>query len=114
MTSEVDPLARRTTYAYDRVDNRTRRTDARGNVITSAYDAVNRLTSDTYPTGRSSTFTFDRVSNRTVMADVTGIYTTAYSARNEVTSVVNPDNKQVQYAYVTSNETVPLRSSRVS
>jgi len=53
-----------TTYAYDKAGNRTRATDANGQVIETDYDALNRRTAIRYPATpeRNVTYTYDDTS----------------------------------------------------
>jgi RHS repeat-associated protein len=51
------PLGRTTASTYDDNGNKTTDTDARGNVTTYQYDALNRLTITTYPTNPVTTST---------------------------------------------------------
>jgi len=98
-TVKVDPLDRRTTFAYDDVGNQTLKRDPRGNRITMVYDAANRPVEHRYPDGRRHTFSYDQVGNRTVMADPTGRTTTVYDDRSNPVRVTNPDAKAITYAY---------------
>ena len=97
--TQIDPLDRRTTFAYDNVGSQTLKHDPRGNLITMVYDAANQLAGHRYPDGRRHTFTYDAVGNRTVLADPTGRTTSIYDERNHPTRVTNPDDKAVTYAY---------------
>lgn len=49
-----DALNNITAFAYDPAGNRTKRTDAKAQATTYAYDTINRLTTVTYPAGQGS------------------------------------------------------------
>ena len=60
LTSETHPESATTSYTYDANGNVATRTDARGVVVTSGYDALNRVTSRSYSDGTpSATFGYD-------------------------------------------------------
>ena len=96
---EIDPLDRRTTYAYDDVGNLTLKRDARDQRITMVYDAVQQLVGRRYPGGERHTFAYDAVGNRLLMDDPTGRTSYTYDARYALLTATNPDDKRVTYAY---------------
>jgi RHS repeat-associated protein len=57
LTQTAAPLGRTTGSTYDANGNKTTDTDARGNVTSYQYDALNRLTITTYPTNPVTTST---------------------------------------------------------
>jgi RHS repeat-associated protein len=64
MISETFPEAGTTTYTFDDNGNVLTRTDARGIVSTSTYDALNRVTATSYSDGTpSASFAYDETSS---------------------------------------------------
>ena len=55
----LDPLGNQVLFEYDAAGNVTRQTDAKGNVYSSVYDALNRRISIQYPDGAIETSVYD-------------------------------------------------------
>ncbi len=102
--AESDALGNTTRYGYDAVGNRSVMTDANtlagtgGAVITYTYDAANRLIRIGYPDS-SVTFAYDKVGNRRVMTDSVGVTRYTHDALYRLTTVTDPFNQPVGYAY---------------
>ncbi|WP_168121766.1 hypothetical protein [Paenibacillus sp. HB172176] len=92
-----------TSYTYDVLGNRTKETDARGNEVRYAYDALKQLTSVTRSYGDedvSRTYAYDENGNRISETDERGYVTSyVYDAMNRVLSVTDPEGGQLAYAY---------------
>jgi YD repeat-containing protein len=100
LLTETDPLNHTWTYAYDDVGNRISMTDANGAVTNYVYDDAGRLTTIDYPgTSIDVSFTYDNGGRRLTMTDGLGTTTWTYDARNQVTTITDPFNKTVDYAY---------------
>ncbi|MGC4083214.1 MAG: hypothetical protein QM736_14170 [Vicinamibacterales bacterium] len=62
LTSVTGPVTgATTTYTYDSYGRPRTVTDADGYVVTTDYDALNRLVARTYPDGTHETFTYERL-----------------------------------------------------
>ncbi|WFU66676.1 RHS repeat-associated core domain-containing protein [Bradyrhizobium brasilense] len=96
-----------TAYAYDAVGNPTSVTDPSGNVTTTSYDAMRRVTQVSGPaaTGAIAKTSYDAVGNPTQVAQWTGTAwlttTTAYDVRGKVASITAPDGTVKTNAYDT-------------
>lgn len=92
-----------TAYDYDALGNRTTETDARGNKVRYAYDALNQLKSVTrsyWDEDVSQTYAYDGNGNRISDTDERGNVTSyAYDAMNRVLLVTDPEGGQLAYAY---------------
>jgi len=85
LTSETHPESATTSYTYNANGNVATRTDARGVVVTSGYDALNRVTSRTYSDGTpSATFGYDEASGSLIglIANGNGRQTSAWTSEN--------------------------------
>jgi RHS repeat-associated protein len=100
LTQTAAPLGRTTGSTYDANGNKLTDTDARGNITSYAYDALNRLSTTTYPTSPATAFskTYDFRSNVVTETDQAGHVTKhTYDLAGHQTSVTQ--------AYGTSNAT---------
>jgi RHS repeat-associated protein len=90
-TSQTSPLGHTMASAYDRVGNRTSRTDANNRTVSYAYDAANHLTAVTAPDGTKTTYAYDATSNLTGRTDAKAHTTSyGYDAANRMTTLTNP------------------------
>jgi YD repeat-containing protein len=96
----LDPLGRAVTATFDAASRQIGRLDARGVLVSFAYDPVDRLIGKQYNNGDPAvTFAFDAVGNRTQMQDGTGTTGFSYDAVNQTLAVANPGGKTVSYGY---------------
>lgn len=110
-------------YTYDPNDNRLTRRLRDGNVITSTYDALNRLATESYtatnaevfysydslnrrlyarfgsPTGAGVSETYDALGRTTTEAEAAGTLTYQYDLVGRRTRVTWPDGLYVAYVY---------------
>ena len=103
-TSTVDPLANKTTTAYDADGNVLSQTDPLGHTTTHTYDTLNDLTSTTDPLGNKTSYTYDAAGNETSESATAGgkAATTSYAytaAPGEVTATTDPDGNVTDYTY---------------
>jgi len=87
-------------FEYDNNGNRTKLTDAKGQVFTYTYNNRNFLLSKTGP-GETISFTYNADGTRQAMTD-RGNKTTSYAYdafSGQLTNVTYPDGKQIAYAY---------------
>ncbi|CAG0926683.1 partial putative deoxyribonuclease RhsB, partial [Thermoflexales bacterium] len=83
----------RTSYAFDRVGNRTVITDANGHASHNVYDALNRIIVTADPLTQTYRFQYDQVGNLIGRLDANGITTTFdYDALNRVSRVIYPES----------------------
>lgn len=91
LTKVTDPLNRSTSYAYDADDNLTIVTNARGQTITTAFDARNLPGKVTFSDGTPTvTNTYDTAGRITTIADGTGTRTLTYDAENRPLTITSP------------------------
>lgn len=92
-----------TAYEYDRLGNRTKETDPRGNVILYAYDALNQMTKLTRKLGGTDVikqYAYDAAGNRLSETNELGFATRyAYDVMNRVASVTDAEGHALTYAY---------------
>ncbi|MGH9195870.1 MAG: hypothetical protein ACRD1T_09035, partial [Acidimicrobiia bacterium] len=107
LVQETSPDTGSTTYTYDAAGNRTSRTDARGVVVHSTYDPLNRLTAIDYPDDSLDVIlTHDSCPNGIgrlcAMRDGSGTTTYAYDLRGNLTAqtvTVGGVTYTLMYAY---------------
>lgn len=90
-----------TQYAYDGAGNQTTVTDPLGQILTVAYDALNRRTSLDYSSATTPdvAYSFDANGNRTQMIDGNGTTSYVVDEANRLTSVTSPGPKVLGYRY---------------
>ncbi len=88
------------TVVYDAVGRPTSQSDALGNTVTTAYDALNRVTSVTAPGSRTTTFTYDAAGNKLSQTNpLAKTDTYAYDNDGRVTSHTDPNGHVVVFGY---------------
>ena len=106
-----------TSYAYSAVGDRISATDPNGNVATSAFDAMRRVTQVTAPasTGAVTKTAYDGVGHPTQQQQWNGAAwlttTSAYDARGKIVTVTAPDGTFVNTAYDTVQRVSTTTSS---
>jgi RHS repeat-associated protein len=96
----MTPVPFSTTYDYDPANNRTKVTDAVGNVTSYAYDKVGNLTSVTDPNVHSTQYEYDPVNRRTKVMDALGdVTSTSYDTAGDVTQVMDANTHPMTYGY---------------
>ncbi len=91
LTKVTDPLNRSTSYAYDVDDNLSRVTNARGQTITSTFNARNQPVEITYSDGTPAViYTYDAAGRITTLVDGTGTRTLSYDAENRPLTITSP------------------------
>jgi YD repeat-containing protein len=80
-------------------NNKTLRTDARGQFTTYVYDQLNRNVGYTYNNGNRATFTYDQVGRQSVMAEWTGTTSYSYDAGRRLVGIAYPSAKTLTYSY---------------
>lgn len=92
LTSARDATLALESYAYDADHRMTARTDKRGKVWTSFYDAAGRWTGIRTPLGYESTVTYDVVDSKTLYVDKVGAATlTTFNAQGNPVRVEAAD-----------------------
>jgi RHS repeat-associated protein len=69
LASRQDSLAKQVSYTFDGKGNPISKRDQRGQIITYAYDAINRLTRVVYADGRATEYTYDIAGNLIRVSD---------------------------------------------
>ena len=89
LIKEISPDRGQLIYTYDNAGNRVTEIDARGNLTSKTYDALNRVALVTYDGGQSIAFQYDIGANAigrlNRMTDSTGQTDWQYDAFGEVT-----------------------------
>lgn len=99
-TSETDPLGRVTTFAYDRVGNRTGRTDALNHAAVWGFDALDRLASVTAPASGTTTYAYNTAGDLVTRTDTNSHVTTyGYDGDHRLTGLTSPTGKLWTYGY---------------
>ncbi len=91
-----------------------RRTDARKQTTTAAYDAGGNKTSVTNPLSQTTTYTFDGQGRvLTVRAPNGGVTTYNYDVAGNLLSLTDPDNNTTSYSYNAVNQNWTLAKIRL-
>jgi YD repeat-containing protein len=100
-----------TSNTYDNAGNLKTKTDAKGQLTTYSYDALNRLTQAVYTGGQTINYTYDQGVNGlgrlTTITDSTGSTSYAYDNRGRVSSearTINAITYTTTYAYNTAGQ----------
>ena len=93
-------------YEYDDQGNKTKETDANGNVYKYTYDARGNMLSMTDPLNQASTYTYESTyQNITSFTDPKGdIYTLTYDANGNLTQLTAPGNLVYTATYNTNGD----------
>lgn len=91
---------RTVTREYDALDRITKYTDAQGNIIQYAYNAVGNLTTLTYPGGRQVTYGYDAANRLTSVTDWAGRVTAyEYDTNGRLTKTTRPNGTMQTRTY---------------
>ncbi|MFB7919207.1 DUF6531 domain-containing protein [Streptomyces sp. NPDC056061] len=91
LTKITDPLQRATSYEYDADGNRTKVTNARGQTITTTYDARNLPGTTTYSDGTPQvTYTYYDDTRPKTVTDGTGTRTVTYDLAGRPLTITQP------------------------
>ncbi|OGF06267.1 MAG: hypothetical protein A2502_09665 [Candidatus Edwardsbacteria bacterium RifOxyC12_full_54_24] len=132
LVSETTPEAGTVNYAYNAIGLVTQRADAE-RTINYDYDDINRLTSIDYPSDSADVaIGYDNANNRTSLSSLVVSYsfvydnadrmtskvmniesrtynlTFGYDTRDNLTSIIYPDNISVSYTYDNGNRTTAI------
>jgi RHS repeat-associated protein len=89
-------------YTYDAAGNLKQRDEKKGASTTSSaygYDTLNRPSSEGFPGGQSNGYTYTLNSQLATLTTTGGTTSYGYDAIDRVTSITDPSNAQVTYAY---------------
>ena len=104
-TSQMGSGYSTTTFAYNGLGLETSTTDALGRVEDFYYDAQDRMTGQVWYNAGGTvvydrlTSTYDASGDLLTAANGAGTYTMTYNALNEITSVMEPNNVALSFAY---------------
>ncbi|PIQ77845.1 hypothetical protein COV82_02515 [Candidatus Peregrinibacteria bacterium CG11_big_fil_rev_8_21_14_0_20_46_8] len=101
-----------TTYTYDLLNRQTRETDAYGNYLEYAYDAVRNRLSARDKAGNLSQFSYDEFNRRVSEQDPSGAATGyLFDAAGNVTRMTYADGTAVNYEYDAGNRRTVVRDA---
>jgi RHS repeat-associated protein len=91
-------------YEYDSASRLTKETNGNGTYTTYQYDLQSQLTSLTNFKADNTVnsqfdYTYDKLGLRTSMTTLEGIFQYGYDANGQLTSVVTPTNRTINYQY---------------
>jgi len=130
-TAQIDALNRVTTFAYDSMGRRIKRTlpglqtetfgydyagdlswhtNSNGAFITNAYDPLNRLLARFYPDGTSNAYTYTLTGQRLTMNDASGSYGYVYDLRDRLVTNTTPSGTLI-YGYDANGNVTGITSS---
>jgi RHS repeat-associated protein len=100
MLSASDELGQATTYTYDRLNRRTKVTDALGHNQTTVYDSVGNVLSIADGLNNITTYGYDAKNRRVSTIDAKGgITSTNYDAIGNVTKITDSVGNATSYTY---------------
>jgi RHS repeat-associated protein len=99
-TTVIDPMGRRTSFAYDSRGNLTQQTDAAGNRTIVAYNALNKPTSITNALNQTIILHYDAAGNLDEMTDSAGNKRQmARDAQGRVASIMDAEGNVTRFDY---------------
>lgn len=98
--SNANGCACAVSYTYDRFDNRTSETDARGNTTTYTYNGLQKVLTSKEPSGFATTNTYDANGNLLSTRDSSGqVATFTYNSAGKVTTLTDSKGNVARFAY---------------
>ena len=103
-------------YEYDSASRLTKETNGNGTYTTYQYDLQSQLTSLTNFKADNTVnsqfdYTYDKLGLRTSMTTLEGIFQYGYDANGQLTSVVTPDNRTINYQYDAAGNRIGVTDS---